>query len=447
VNISGATSNLLTLRNISTNLAGNFSLFVSNAFGSALSSNAVLAVLPTFNTAQASNIWNLLPEERSYLGTNSTERGLAYNNFTTNLLVVSRSSDNGLPPTVAVLDPLTGAEKNLLNTAGIPGTTPGVSLGLDAIGVADDGVVFAASLTITATSPPLNIYRWADDSVNSSPVLVFAGDPGDPVQPNLRWSDVMAVRGSAENTQILLSPGSGTNVALLRSSSGLNFQTEIPPAIISVSGVPSGFAQVGLAFGPGTNTFWAKTFNNALYLIQFDLESNTGIVIRSNTVTTGLRGIAVDANQKFLAGLMTETSTTLRLYDISNPLAEPVLRDQEVFATQNPNVTLGGTGTAAFGGNYIFALDSNNGIKAFLIDTNYVPPLDAFAISSIVQGENIILTWPTVAGNAYQLQYKDSLTTPGWSTFGGFVTATNSSMSFTNSISASTTRFYQIQAQ
>src|ERR1035441_9276645 len=53
-------------------------------------------------------------------------------------------------------------------------------------------------------------------------------------------------------------------VALLRTIGGHDFQTEIPPAMIAVSGVPSGFALSGLAFGPGTNTFWGKTVNNQL---------------------------------------------------------------------------------------------------------------------------------------------------------------------------------------
>jgi hypothetical protein len=446
--ISGAMSNVITLKNVTTNSIGNYSLFASNSFGTALSSNAVLNVVPVFNTAQMSNIWNLLPGEQTYIGTNSTERGLAYNPVTTNLLVVSRSSDNASPPTVVALDGITGVEKHFLNTSGIAGTTPGVSLGLDAIGVADDGAVYAASLTISATSPPLNIYKWPDDSENNAPILVFAGDPGASVEPNLRWSDVMAVRGAGVDTEILLSPGSGTNVALLRSNSGLDFQTEIPPAVISVSDVPSGFAQLGLTFGPGMNTFWAKSLNGALYLVQFDLNSNTGTVIRSNTFPGGLRGIAVDKTQKYLAGLRTEISPAIRLYDISDPVADPELLDHEAFATSNPNVTLGGVGAVVFGGNYLYALDSNNGIKAFLIDTNYIPPSGSFFISSVAQSsDTVILTWETVPGREYQLQYTDSLSNPVWSNFGGFVIATENTMSFTNSLPDSETRFFRIQLQ
>jgi hypothetical protein len=216
-----------------------------------------------------------------------------------------------------------------------------------------------------------------------------------------------------------------------------------------VTGVPSAFAQLGLAFGPGTNTFWAKNPNNSLYLIQFDLNSNTGFVLREYTtsvVAPSLRGIATGLNQKFLAGLALETSDNVRLYEISDLNAGPLLRDQEVFATQNPNPTLGGTGGTAFGGNYVFALDSNNGLKAFLINTNYVAPLSNFSITSITRsGDSVILNWQSAAGHVYQVRSSDSLSTGTWTDLGGPITAIGSTTSFTNAMS--TNRFYRVLGQ
>jgi hypothetical protein len=450
LNVSGANTNVLVLTNITTNSAGNYSLFVSNAFGNATSSNALLTVLPTFNTPQMTNIWNLLPGERSYLGTNSTERGIAYNNASTNLLLVSRGTPDPTPPNVVVLNPATGAEKHFLDTTGIPGTTPGVSLGLNTIATSDDGVVFGASVTVSATSPAFNIYRWANDNPLASYTLVFAGDPAASVQPNLRWTDAMTARGSGNNIEILISPGSGTNVAVLRSTSGLDFQTEIPPAIIAVSNVPSGFAQMGVAFGPGTNTFWAKQNGGLLYLIQYDINALTGFVLRSYDATyvpVAFRWISTDKNQKFMAGISVDASDTVRLYDISDLNAGPIWRDQEIFITSNPNVTIGGTGSTAIGGGYVFGLDSNNGLKAFLINTNYVPPLSPFPITSVVRdGGSVILTWNSQAGRTYQVQSRDSLSAGTWGNLGGPIPATGSTTSFTNTIS-SDTRFYRVGGQ
>lgn len=443
-NVSGSHTNALTLRNLTMNSAGAYSLFVSNAFDRATSSNALLTVLPTYNTAQMSNIWNLLAGDRAYLGTDNTERGLAFNSATTNLLLASRASAD---PAVVVLDPATGAEKHFLDVSGIPGTVPNVSVGLSTIGVADDGAVFGASVAVNTGTTPLYIYRWPDDSPGNPPATVFTGDPAATVQPNLRWTDSLAVRGAGADTQILISPAGGTNVALLRTPDGSDFQNGIPPAIIAVSGVPSGFARLGLAWGPGTNTFWAKQPNQALYLIQFDLNTHSGYVLYSfgtNYVPNSVRAISTDKNQQFLAGLALETSDNVRLYDISDLSASPVLRDQEVFATHNPNTTIGGAGATAIGGGYVFALDSNNGIKAFLINSAYLPPLGAFPITSIAPSDgSVVLTWQSVAGHSYQVQARDTLETGIWGDLGSPIVASGPTSSFTNAISP-TPRFYRV---
>jgi hypothetical protein len=282
-------------------------------------------------------------------------------------------------------------------------------------------------------------------------VIVFAGDPAGAVQPNLRWGDNFCVRGSGPNTQILIAPGSGTNVVLLQTASTMDFQTEVPPAVISVSGVPSGFAQVGLAFGPGTNTFWAKTGNNSLYLIGFDLNASTGSVLYAYTtarVPASLRGISVNPPQKYLAGLAIESpNDNMRLFDVSSLTIGPIQRDEEVFATQNPNITVSGTGSTTFGGNYVFALDSNNGIKAFLINTNYVPPQPVFSItnfSATISGQT--LTWPATFGVTYQVQYKDLLNDPNWTDIGNQIIATSSPLSFTNT-AGTASRSFRVRAQ
>jgi hypothetical protein len=445
-NVSGANSNVLTLRNITLASAGSYSLFASNIFGTATTSNAVLTVVPTFNTAQMTNTWNLLPGDRPYLGTGNTERGLAYNSATANLLLVSRASQD---PEVVVLDPATGAEKWVLNVGGIPASVAGVSLGLNLVGVGDDGAVFGSSVTVNSSTTPFYLYRWANDSVGVAPGTAFAGDPAASVEPGLRWGDALAVRGSGASTQVLLSPGSGTNVVLLRTTSGMDFQNEVAPAVISIRGVPSGFARLGLAFGPGGNTFWGKAPGGSLYLVEFDLSSNTGAVVHeysTNSVAAGLRGISTGLNQRFLAGISLDLSHNVQLYEIGDLAAGPILRDQEVFASLNANVTSGGTGVTAFGGNYLFALDTNNGLKAFLIDPNYVPPITEFSITSVVQsGNSIILIWQSNAGQAYQVQSRDSLESGSWANLGSAVVAVGSSTSFTNAISGGS-KFYRVVA-
>ncbi|HWI57715.1 MAG TPA: immunoglobulin domain-containing protein, partial [Bacillota bacterium] len=303
VALAGATNDMLTLSNITLSMAGTYNLFATNAYGTALSSNCVLTVTPVLNSPQMSNIWNIYAGERVYMNpTNNTERGLAYNPVSGNLLLVSRTPSES----VVVLDAATGAEKRFLDVTGVPPSVAGVSLGLNTIGVADDGVVYAASVTVNASTTPFYLYRWNNDSAGTAIQQVFLGDPGELDVYGQRYGDSIAVRGAGSNTQILLAPGSGTNVVLLRTTSGTDFHYEVPPTMLAISGVPGNFAQMGLAFGPGTNTFWAKNVNGQLYLVQFDLNAKTGAVLYaySGTLVSGsVRGIGVDKNQKWLAGV------------------------------------------------------------------------------------------------------------------------------------------------
>jgi hypothetical protein len=447
VDISGAQTNVLTLRNISMASAGNYSLYITNPYGDDTSSNAVLTVLPTFNTAQMTNIWTVQPFERSYFGTNSTERGLAYNSASGNLLLVSRAT---LDPAVVVLDPLTGAEKHFLDVTSIPASVAGVTLGLSAIAAADDGVIFGASVAVNATSNQFFIYRWPSDQPGIPPAQAFAGDPAAAVQPGLRWTDVMAVRGSGAGTQILLTSQSTTNVVILRTSSGNDFQNEIPPAVISVSGVPAGFGRLGVAFGPGANTFWAQSPGTPLYLVEFNLETKSGTVLHeypTNLVGSTLRGISANASQSFLAGIALDINHNVRLFDISDLASGPVLRDQEVFPTAFLNNVSGGTGATVFGGQYLFALDTNNGLRAFWIDPDYVPPVTGFSFTGASQiSGSIVLTWESSSGNTYQVESRDSLSTGDWQDLGSPVTATGATTSFTNAISGPAT-FYRVKTQ
>lgn len=130
--VDGATNSSLTLSNVTLEMAGHYNLSASNEFGSVISSNALLTVYPVQATAQMTNLWNLLPGETPYLGTGDTERGLAFDSITTNLLLVSRASE---PANVVVIDPATGATKFLLNNSGIASSITGKYLGLNQIGV------------------------------------------------------------------------------------------------------------------------------------------------------------------------------------------------------------------------------------------------------------------------------------------------------------------------
>ena len=453
--ITGATNSTLPLLNVTPDMAGNYHVAVSNPIDVAVSSNAVLTVIPLFNTGQMTNIWNLVPgdtnDNRFYITTtDGGERGLAYNPVTSNLLVVCHVPTNN----IVVLDPASGAEKYFMNLSYVPET----SLGVNMIGVADDGAVYTCGVTANASSPssPFYIIKWTDDGVDTiASGYSFGGDPGgndaDVGAAGLRWGDNFAVRGGGPDTQLLCAPGSGTNFCVFTTADGFNFS----PNIITVSNVPAGFGQFGFAFGPGTNTVWAKPLNQGLYLVQFDLDTKTGSVIYSSTnaLPGAFRFISTGSTNKWMAGVMKVGSglpDNVQLYDISDVTNNgAVLADQELYTTHNASSFLfgAGAGSTVFGGNYLFALDSNNGIKAFLIDPDYTPSIAAFNIISIEShaGSSVVLTWQSVPGHAYQVQSKTSLEDDSWADAGPEIMATDSTTSATNEVSGAT-QFYRVRS-
>jgi hypothetical protein len=447
--ISGETNATLTLANIATNAAGHYSVMVSNMVATSTSSNALVTVIPQFNTAQMTNIWNLLPGDRFYItadNNNNYERGLAYDPITGDLLLVSQSPSNN----IVILNATNGAEKYFMDLSGITGVG---GAAINTVGVADDGAVYVANVTANATGNSYMINRWSDDDAGSVAELVYSGDPGFSGPAGLRWGDNIAVRGSGYDTQILTAPGANTNIVCLFTTDS-SYSPYFVPNLITITNVPAtnAFAQFGIAFGPGTNTFWAKTLNQQLFLVQYDLASGMGGVVYSasaETVPGGFRFISTDSNQKWMAGVMTVNSSlvdNVRLYDISAYTNGPVLADQELYSTTNHSHFLYGAGTGAtiFGGNYVFALDSNNGIKAFLINTNLLP---FNIISAIPQaGTKLALTWESVAGHTYQIQARTNLAAGSWSDVGSPVSASGDTTSVTNTIS-SPVQFYRIQGQ
>ena len=60
-------------------------------------------------------------------------------------------------------------------------------------------------------------------------------------------------------------------------------------------------------------------------------------------------------------------------------------------------------------------------------------------------GTNLFLNWPGVAGQTYQLEYKDSLTDPAWMPVGNPVTGTGGALTLTNNSSASPQRFFHLR--
>ena len=99
------------------------------------------------------------------------------------------------------------------------------------------------------------------------------------------------------------------------------------------------------------------------------------------------------------------------------------------------------------GTNYLFVLDTGNGITAYQIGS-LATALTSFNITgvNILPGNQVVLTWQSVAGHNYQVQSKNALTDSSWSSVGGSVSATASSTTTTNTVSG-VTKFFRISGQ
>lgn len=436
--IADATDSVLTLPNVQTNQAGPYKVRVTNTGGSRDSAAAILTVIESYTTTQMSNLWSLTAGSRSYLTTNYKQYGLAFNPANSNLLVVNLD----VAPSIVVLNALNGDEKHILDLGIVAGGTKV----LHKIDVADDGVVYAGNLTTAAAGNPFKLYRWADDQPTTAGTVAFSGDPGVGLWLDKACGYTLDVRGAGVNTEVIVGLGTSSPasniVSILRTVDGLNF-TATP---VKVAAAPAGFARLGLCFGAG-NTFWAKTFNGQIYLVQYDLGAGTGTILKTYTGTQfplSVTALAYQGGTEFLAGSAHDTQKNIQIFSVADLTAGPQLRDQELFPTYNASIEA--NGELDFGGNYLFALNENNGIMAFLINANYVPPVTSFKVlSATASAGSVTLVWEAVNGAKYQVVYRDTITGT-WNNLGSEVTASGTTASYVDNSPGDGNRFYRVQA-
>jgi hypothetical protein len=62
-----------------------------------------------------------------------------------------------------------------------------------------------------------------------------------------------------------------------------------------------------------------------------------------------------------------------------------------------------------------------------------------------VSGTNLLMNWPMVTGQKYQLEYKDDLAAPAWTPLGNPVTGTTGALTVTNDFGVAPQRFFRLQ--
>lgn len=360
-NVNGATSSVLAVNPATTNHAGNYVVVITNSFGAVTSEVAILTVIVPPPNARLLPLWNLPVGSRAYLTAGSTERGLAFNPLSEQLLLVGRAGS----PQVYVLNPDTGADLHTLSLGS--GIISGGTYTMQLVGAAEDGAIYVCNLTLNGSTTAFRLYRWANDQPGTMPTVAFSGDP-DATNPQ-RWGDTMDVRGSGADTQIIIASRSGTNVVVFTTANGTTFI----PNRVNVSGVSGGAFGLGVAFGSG-NSFWGKAVGQPLRRVSFNLPNSSGAVQQtygSPGVANSISAIGVSTNLNVVVGVAVETPDNLKLYDVlTNDTV--TLAETNAFPTDNENSNL--TGAVDFDDNRVFALDSNNGILALQVVPRPVAP-------------------------------------------------------------------------
>ncbi len=343
--------------------------------------NFTIRVVTANTNLDLQSLWSLAPGSRTYLPNdgNNTARGLAYNAAVDEVYVINTSQ-----VAVNVLDGATGTNKGTLNTTGVSGG----NFTLDKIGVAADGVIYAANVqSAVSGSAPFKLYRWANSSPATVPTTAYSGTAG--FANGLRVGDTFAVRGAGTNTQILVGARTVNTVCLLTTLNGTNFTAHTITTDASAT-------QLGgaLAFGMG-NSFWGVTNGLTPARLNFDpvsLVATTAQVFSASAFPPRTGPFNLDpANSLLAAIILSDGSDQLNLYDLLNPTNFPVLLSSWPVPGGNDNNF--GLGAVAFGGNRLYALDTNNGLLAFRI----LFPGGATALTATRSSPAILLSWPATA--------------------------------------------------
>ena len=135
-----------------------------------------------------------------------------------------------------------------------------------------------------------------------------------------------------------------------------------------MSGVPAGFAGLGIAFGAG-NTFWAKGGHNYdLRQVSFDPNNvNPAVILQdyvaSNQIPNDVTGLGVDAGNNILIGTcFNDAPNDLQFYQLTGTTNSPILFDQDFYLSSNPNSQENAVAVIKFP--WAFGLNVNNGVVA-----------------------------------------------------------------------------------
>jgi len=421
--------NSYSITNATSNAAGDYFVIATNVNGSVTSIVAHVTVGLTNENYSLSQAWAVIPTN-SYVSSDGgpntpNERAFAYDALSNQLIVV-KCAPSSTAYTVHVVDAGSGALLHTLDTSAVihegPSEVPGSNpIDLAAAAAADDGNIYICSESPNAsggqfgdTTKMFHVFRWTNSAATTPPVLVYEGDPsGQAPGLSRRWGDVMTVRGSGTNTEILLNSYEGDYGAILKPvDASLNAFTNY------FFFDSSGGGSIGRSIQFGTNnTLFEKRKGSTLTLSIYDTNVQTSTILAAYDSSSTLGGVAVDTAHNLAIGVDFVGSTTaplkpdaVALYEISDPNTPMLMKRYDFPVNQVQNVNF--IAQTMIVGTRVYALDANNGMMAFYIN----PPVNSMKLNIVPSGPNLNLSW---GNSSAVLQSSSALNPPAWTDLAG----------------------------
>jgi hypothetical protein len=346
------------------------------------------------------------------------------------LTVTSTATDGDIPAynlTYSLLSPPTGATIN--STNGVITWTPAKNQG-PSTNTITTVVTDSSPQALSAT----NSFNVVVNEVNLPPLL--------PIQTN--FSSVATTPITVTNT------ATDQNVPAKPMSYGL--QVAPVGATIDANGIIHWTPTVGQV--PSTNTFTTVVTNSDPGAVNANaLTATNSFVVTITPIHNGPVLTAQSNRTINVSTLLTVTNAAsdsdIPAYALNYSLVSPPAGmhiDASGVITWTPTVQQGGTTNLV---TTIVTDTAPSPLKAtntFLVIVNSATPPPAPLITSFTITNGVaVVTWSSVAGHTYRLQYRGDFGPGSWSDVVPDVTAAGTSSTATNAVGIATRRFYQVR--
>ena len=302
----------------------------------------------------------------TYLTTGDTERGMAYGNG--HVYLVSRNGGDF----IRILDAQTGADVGTLNLSG--GVVAGGTFNVNMVAVGGDGAIYVANLAVPPAA--FRVYRWANDSSNSTPSLVYSGTP----LTGARLGDSLAAVGSGNATRLAAGFSNSPNVAGNNGYAIIDATTGTATAIGFNGTVPAaGDFRLGLSFTDANHVIGTQGGAGST-LAYTTFADSAGTLLASLTpASTDERPMAFANVGRFpLMAALSTADNHVSLYDMTDP-THPVLLAQANATSGTLPADAHNTGAIAWGRITariadLYAMATDDGIQAFTVSVPMPQP-------------------------------------------------------------------------